>query len=289
MLKPGFLAISLSFLAFLFVSAPALAQDDFSLPGDEEPVLSSQAVKDAEAASAADRNLLDMLKEGGWAMWPLGLMSIAIITLAIFLITDLTKSKFTPEPLVAQLSTAMANGDVVQGMELASNNSSCLGRVMNGALEYTAKRGYHVLDGDTVYDLMADASQISNRGRAKTINYLSVISQAAPMVGLLGTVSGMIKAFATLSSGGMGDPGKLAGNISEALMTTATGLVVALPAIFLYFAFRDKLADGVSQTEIEASKLLNTLRDVIFAQYEQAEAQAAAEPAVPGQPPAPSV
>lgn len=208
-------------------------------------------------------------------MWPLGLMSMAIVGLACFLAVDLTRKNFTPPQLVANLRTAMEQGNIEQGVQLAEQSSSCLGQVMNGALRYTWKRGYGVLDQDTIYDLMADASENFNRNRAKTLNYLSVISQAAPMLGLLGTVSGMIKAFANLGDVGMGDPKVLAANISEALMTTATGLVVALPAIFLFFVFRDKLADMVSQTELEAARLLDTLRDAVYSQYHQDQAETA--------------
>ena len=136
---------------------------------------------------------------------------------------------------------------------------------MYGAAEYVGDRGYQVLDDNGLYDSMADASQEFNRGRARTINYLSVIAQAAPMLGLLGTVSGMIKAFDKLGDEGT-NPSQLATNISEALLTTASGLVIALPALFFYFFFRDMLTGYVSRTDRHAFRLLNTLRRSIVAQ-----------------------
>ena len=94
------------------------------------------------------------------------------------------------------------------------------------------------------------------------------------MVGLLGTVSGMIKAFATLKQAGMGDPGQLAGNISEALVTTASGLIVALPAIFMFFYFRDKMVALVAEVDKNCGKILNTLRrSVLGNQQQQASPQ----------------
>ena len=66
------------------------------------------------------------------------------------------------------------------------------------------------------------------------------------MLGLLGTVSGMIKAFSIISQGGMGDPGKLAGSIGEALVTTATGLVIAIPAMIAYFIFKNNFIKSMS-------------------------------------------
>jgi biopolymer transport protein ExbB len=80
----------------------------------------------------------------------------------------------------------------------------------------------------------------------KPINFLSIIGGTAPMLGLLGTVSGMIKAFALIAQGNMGDPAKLAGAIGEALITTATGLVIAIPAMISYFLFKNNFIKTMS-------------------------------------------
>lgn len=75
----------------------------------------------------------------------------------------------------------------------------------------------------------------------RAIQYLNVIATVAPMVGLLGTVSGMISAFQTIAAGGMGKPELLAGDIGEALITTATGLTIGIPAMVGYFFLRNRL------------------------------------------------
>ena len=93
------------------------------------------------------------------------------------------------------------------------------------------------------------------------------------MMGLLGTVSGMIKAFGTLGNKGMGDPSLLAANISEALVTTAAGLVIALPAIFLYFFFRDRLEELITRCEEFGVEMLNELRRAAYASAGQVEAE----------------
>ena len=258
----------------------ANAQDDndISIPGvDDKPVKAAEAPPEEGGASTGKKSLFDMIKEGGWAMWPLGAMSIAIVALSVYCLMDLSPKNFSPPELVAKLDSDFENGDFESAMTAAQASPTCLGQVIHGATEYIYERGYEVLDGDTIYDLMADASQDFNRGRAGTINYFSVISQAAPMLGLLGTVSGMIKAFANLSAGGMGDPGKLAGNISEALVTTASGLVIALPAIFGYFFFRDRLSRLIADTDKDANRMLNSLRRVVYGQYDETEGQAPAE------------
>ncbi len=257
------LAVCLSLAGAL---AQVSAQEDLTIPGvDDEKVTAPVAEPDTGAPESGEKSLFDLIAEGGWAMWPLGAMSIAIIALAVYCFLDLKPKNFFPPEIVSQLETAMENGDVENAMRTSEESPTCLGQVMHGATEYIYERGYETLDGDTIYDLMADASQEFNRGRARTINYFSVISQAAPMLGLLGTVSGMIKAFGTLGREGMGDPAKLASNISEALVTTASGLVIALPAIFAYFFFRDRLTELVSRVDKHASRMLNSLRRTVYA------------------------
>jgi biopolymer transport protein ExbB len=172
----------------------------------------------------------------------------------------------------------MDEGDFERAMTTSEASPTCLGQIVHGATGYIADRGYEVLDGDAIYDLMADAGQEFNRKRARTINYLSVISQAAPMLGLLGTVSGMVKAFDALSR--KGDQSKeLALNISEALMTTASGLVIALPSIFLYYFFRDKLVELIGNSDRHASRMLTSLRRVVYSvgEHEYVHADGAVE------------
>ena len=134
--------------------------------------------------------------------------------------------------------------------------------------EHVAETGYSTEDNELLRDMMAEAGQRHNRRRAKVINYFSVLAQAAPMMGLLGTVSGMIKAFGTLQQKGMGNPSELAGHISEALITTATGLVIALPSIFLYFYFRDRLEEFITRCEDFGVDMLKHLRRAAYAAAE---------------------
>jgi biopolymer transport protein ExbB len=93
----------------------------------------------------------------------------------------------------------------------------------------------------------------------KPIDYLSIIGAIAPMLGLLGTVSGMIKAFHTMGSQGMGKPEILAANIGEALMTTATGLVIAIPAMLFFFYFKK----GFNKTLATLGRNLGFLFDAL--------------------------
>ena len=106
------------------------------------------------------------------------------------------------------------------------------------------------------------------------INFLSLFASISPMVGLLGTVSGMIGAFGKIGSGGMGKPELLAEYIKEALFTTAAGLMIAIPAIFAFFIFRNNLSRIIRDAEGEYSFLLDALTGTtnLFAESEAAVA-----------------
>jgi biopolymer transport protein ExbB len=97
----------------------------------------------------------------------------------------------------------------------------------------------------------------------RPINYLSMIGSVAPMLGLLGTVSGMIKAFQTISAGGMGKPELLAGNIGEALITTAAGLIIAIPAMTAYFVFKNNFIKDMSTMGRMVGHFMNVYRNSV--------------------------
>ena len=266
-----------AFALLMLIPGSALAQDEFSIPGVDDPPSASENSGAAPNFGGGEpkstepvvyKNFLEkLIKVGGVFIWPLIALSVVVVGLAVYCAIDLNKRNFTPDTIVRNLREDMEHGDVAGGMDRADRSRTCLGQVMAGGLEFIGDRGYQVLDETALYDAMAEASQEFNRGRARTINYLSVIAQASPMIGLLGTVSGMIKAFDKLGGEGMGDPASLATNISEALFTTAAGLVIAVPALFVYYFFRDRLAHFVAVTDKEAYRLLNTLRRSIVAKH----------------------
>lgn len=255
-------------LTFTALAPVAFAQDDFdlSLPGEEPaPEAATPASQEPTegGAESGEVDLLDMIKAGGWSMWVLGTFSFAVVGLLIYCLIDLQKKNFHPDDFKLALAADMDSANFDAAAQKAQAGDSCLAGVMQAAIHFIANRGYEVLDSEKLEEVMAAASRKFNRGRVRTINYFSVLAQAAPMMGLLGTVSGMIGAFAKLSQGGTGDPSAFAGNISEALITTATGLVVALPAIFCYFIFKDRLQQLVAETDEEAEDLISRLRNAV--------------------------
>lgn len=275
--------------ALLLGAFSVQAQDEFTIDGVDDPASAAAGSgSDADSGSESDSGgdgdessnvFLNFIEKGGTFIWPLIILSMVLVGLIAYCFIDLNKRNFYPEKIISGLNDDMTRADLAHALDRAKHSPTCVGQVMYGAIEYVGDRGYQVLDDNGLYDSMADASQEFNRGRARTINYLSVIAQAAPMLGLLGTVSGMIKAFGKLSSDSM-NPSQLAGDISEALLTTASGLVIALPALFFYFFFRDMLTGFVSRTDRHAFRLLNTLRRSIVAQ--SAAAAGGPTPTAPG-------
>ncbi|MGK0186609.1 MAG: biopolymer transport protein ExbB [Verrucomicrobiales bacterium] len=213
-----------------------------------------------EGAEAAKKSqtFLDLLLQGGWAMIPLGLCSIAIVFLAVFNFIQLTKSKFCPADLEASLMENMRNCMVRSAIEVSSTSPSFLGRMMAYSLPAIDATKEDDLGRDAVEDRMADFTMKENRPYMNWITYLSIIAQVAPMLGLLGTVSGMIRAFGVLSDTGGTDPQKLSGSISEALITTASGLAIAIPALALFFYFRNKLTGLVAECHGSGEEMLDT-------------------------------
>lgn len=254
----------------------AFAQDlDLGIPGLEEettPTIPQQESDSSGGVSSGSVNLLDMIKAGGWSMWILGAFSLGVIGLLVFCLIDLQAKNFSPKILVESLRQDMETLNLEAAIGKVRQGDSCLGNMLESGYEHISEFGYETIRSDELKEAMAAAAKKYNRGRVRTINYFSILAQAAPMMGLLGTVSGMIGAFAKLSQGGTGDPSKFAGNISEALITTASGLVVALPAIFCYFIFRDRLQTLVAQCDEQASELLTILRRAVAA-YHHSEQQ----------------
>ena len=181
----------------------------------------------------------------------------------VFCSIDLQKRNFHPDALVSALKSDMEGANLESASGKIQGGDNCLSSTLQAGFNHISEFGYETLGTDKLDDIMASATKRFNRGRVRTINYFSVLAQAAPMMGLLGTVSGMIGAFGKLSQGGTGDPSKFAGNISEALITTASGLVIALPAIFCYFIFRDRLQSLVSECDEKAEELMAHLRRAV--------------------------
>lgn len=198
-------------------------------------LFAQQAAESSAALTKENATLLELIKTGGWAMIPLGILSFAMVTFVIQNYVSLRPKTLLHTEMMPELVEMMLQKKVCEALIYCRENPSMFTNIFGAGLE-------RVLDGvedfDTVDESVKEASVEQVSKLMKPIDYLSIIGATAPMLGLLGTVSGMIKAFQTMGSQGMGKPELLAANIGEALITTATGLVIAIPAMFFFFGFK---------------------------------------------------
>ena len=199
-------------------------------------VLSTTVFAQSNLEAAQQTNLLDLIKTGGWAMWPLGAFSVFMVTLIIQNYISLRAKKLLHVDQMPKLLDLMINRKVTTALIYCKENPSLFSNTYSAGLEKYLDD--NEIDFQKVKSAVEEASVEQTAKLMKPIDYLSIIGATSPMLGLLGTVSGMIKAFKTMGTSGMGKPELLAANMGEALITTATGLLIAIPAMFYFFYFK---------------------------------------------------
>lgn len=197
-----------------------------------------------------------LLQGGGLTIFIVAFGLISLIGLTVFNFINLSKSKYCPDDLKAALLDHMINCRVRSAIELSASHPSYLGRMLAYALPNVDATRPEDLGRDGVEDSMADFSINEGRKSMVWINMIALVSQVAPMLGLFGTVFGMIGAFSKLGDGNT-DPSALAGEISVALLTTMWGLIVAILAVFAYFFFKGRYLALVAECNQSAEDLLN--------------------------------
>lgn len=219
----------------------------------------ASAVAQTSGGTAGETVSLEaLIQQGGWAMYPLGLFSLAMLYFIIRNSLMLRERAMLRPDLKDEIEAFMRRRDVAGLRALCAEHDSLMTTVLDAGMQRVEEAGE--FDPSLVMEAVEDMSNEQMVGFMKPINYLSIIGGTAPMLGLLGTVSGMIKAFSVISQGGMGDPGKLAGSIGEALITTATGLVIAIPAMMAYFVFKNNFIKTLSTMGRLVGHYLNVYR-----------------------------
>lgn len=249
---PCFFAFGVALVAGILTSPELLAQE-------------------AEVAPDVKITVFDQIKEGGWAMYPLAACSLAMVALVIYNFIQLGRGKFVPEDLRAQVLEHMAGCKVRSAIEVSSTSPSFLGRMLATSLPKVDATDPETLGREHVEDAMADFTARENRSYMTMIGYLGVIAQIAPMMGLMGTVSGMIGAFNKLRGLESPDASVLAENISEALITTLSGLVIAVPAIIFFFVLRNRLNSLVAESHEAASDMIDASLNTLNADQQLAK------------------
>ena len=234
-LQPKRQFLALGGVVLLSLIVPEVWSQDAPAAGGEEAI--------------APTTLMDMILGGGVFMLPIGILSIWMITLAVFMSLQLSKKKYIPVGLRDEVLGFMSDVRVRSSIDAAAQDSSYLGRMIVSAYPMVDATDPETLGRAKVEDAIADFTTRENLGTMVFVGYFAVIAQGATMLGLFGTVSGMVLAFDSMGLSGGSDPGALAKNISIALITTAGGLVVAIPSIFLFYFFKNRFNRMVSDAQ----------------------------------------
>ncbi len=197
--------------------------------------------------------MFDLIKSGGWLMLPIILCSIGAMAIIAERFWTLRKNKILPPDLVPQIWKLSREGKLDASSLRSLKMSSPLGAVLAAGLA-NSRHGRDIM-----------RTSIEEVGRQivhdleKFLNTLGTIASITPLLGLLGTVVGMIKVFTAIMMHGVGDPTILAGGISEALITTAAGLTVAIPSLIFHRYFERLVDEYVLNMEEEALRLIDVL------------------------------
>ena len=219
---------------------------------------STIAFAQAEGGATVQKTTLwQMILQGGWAMIPLGAMSVWMVFLIIQNALSLREKVLLRPDLLPDFVKLMKDKQIKEAHKLCKKNETFFTNVFQAGLERCSTN--REINFSKVQEAIQEASTEEVTGYMKPIDYLSVIGATSPMIGLLGTVSGMIKAFQTIGTQGMGKPEVLAGNIGEALVTTATGLIIAIPAMLFYYGFRNSFIKTAASLGRNVGGLLDTL------------------------------
>lgn len=212
----------------------------------------------AGAEAAAGLSAAELFAMGGWMMYALAAVSVVGVSLVFYYLFALRTGRVAPEALAIRLRELLNAGRVREAKELCRANRSSLARVAASALAFRAENP--AAGTAAVKEVMESEGARQGAKMQEAVHYLADIAAVAPMVGLLGTVMGMLKAFNSVAFDVVkARPMELAGGVGQALVTTIAGLLVAIPAVVMYAVFRGRVSSLVGKLEVASAGLLHVL------------------------------
>ena len=196
--------------------------------------------------------MIDLIIKGGIVIYPIILCSVIALAVFIERVWILRKNAVIPDGLVNDVEKKLKSKNIAGAMEVCEKSDSSIAKIFMAGLKNSGKGMWLVKEA------------IEERGGResiileKRVGMLSTIANLSPLLGLLGTVSGMIKTFKVMAQGG-GNPSLLAGGIAEALITTAAGLCVAIPVLVGYRILKDKAESLIFEMEESSIKIIEIM------------------------------
>jgi biopolymer transport protein ExbB len=249
------IATYLAFAALLFGVLFAAGSNLPPASAQDQPAAAAAPVAQAAPPAAPRKSMLSFFYDGGPLMFPIAVCSFVLLVVVFERFIALRRGRVIPRPFVKRMLEQMQGGQVdrEKALKLCEENRSPVSQVFAAAVKKWGRTSVEVEQA-----ILDSGERVSNHLR-RNLRILNGISQVAPLLGLLGTVVGMIISFNGLSTtaGAEGQREMLAGGIAQALITTASGMFVAIPALiaYLYFVGRvDKLVteiDAIGQQIVE--------------------------------------
>ena len=237
-------------------------------------LVASAAAAETPVPVAKEMNFLEILAKGGIMMYPLGLMSVITVVLILIFLLTVRRNAIVSDRFMNGVELMIRKRDFLGLTSLSHRRNECMARVTQKTLDFI------LANPSTPFANVREVAQTEGSHQAgmltSRITYLADIGAIAPMVGLLGTVFGMIEAFMQIYSGqvqGVREMG-LAEGVSKALIATAGGLAISIPALAFYSIFRGRVQKYVSELEAACTHFVILLQ----AQLERQPAQPAPNP-----------
>jgi biopolymer transport protein ExbB len=206
------------------------------------------------SASRTEWNLRDFLRSGGIIVWPILMLGLVAVVIALERLVTLGRVHRSAKRLSARVSSSLLAGKIDEATRLCDANPGAVARVVLAAINH--RHQSRDLQDDAISEAILEESTRLERW----LPTLRVIAAVTPLLGLLGTVTGMIGTFDVITEFGTGNPKLLSGGISEALVTTELGLIVAIPALLLYAFLAGRVDNIISEMEKNSLRLSLVLR-----------------------------
>ena len=253
-------------LIFILLTGPVVSAQEVTPPAPTPPAPTAAGPAAADAPRTADApkrgpeategtiSLMQIVKWGGYIGYFIIFLSVLTVMLIIFHLILLRREKLCPVAVRDKIGSLFSERNMEGAADYVRNENSLLGRVVSGGLS-RVRGGYADME-----EIINDVAEDEAMRLEQSVGYFSLIAAVAPLCGLLGTVVGMIKAFNTIAIQGVPTPGELAAPIEEALVTTAFGLIVAIPNVVAYTVFRNRLTRLLADMGLVVEELMTPFR-----------------------------
>jgi len=198
--------------------------------------------------------MLNYIIKGGWVMAPILFCSVLGLAIVLERFYNLRESKIHPPDFVSKVKRLLNEGKINEAIAICGNSSFSISKIIEaGIMKIDASR-------DQIKEAIEHAGKRESTKLQKHLTPLGTVATVAPLLGLLGTVTGMIKAFEVVATIGVGHPKDMAGGVGEALITTAAGLIIGIPALVAHNYFYKQAHGYISEMENTSMELLDILK-----------------------------